>query len=94
MLGMHSMVYLATEYRDADDEIDIIVKYNKDYRSSVDDVLNLKISNPLGNTVALRDLVSFDIRTGPTEIRRIDQKRTIFMTGNIDEEKITLRQSK
>ena len=81
---------LATEFRDADDEIDIIVKYNKEYRSSVEDVLNLKISNPLGNTVSLRDIVSFDIRTGPTEIRRIDQKRTIFITGNIDEEKITL----
>lgn len=81
---------LATEFRDADDEIDVIVKYNEKYRSSVEDVLNLNVSNPLGNTVSLRDLVSFDIRTGPTEIRRIDQKRTIFITGNIDEEKTTL----
>lgn len=81
---------LATEFRDADDEIDIIVKYNEKYRSSVEDVLNLKISNQLGNTVSLRDLVGFDIRTGPTDIRRIDQKRTIFITGNIDEEKTTL----
>lgn len=80
----------ATEFRDADDEIDIVVKYNKEYRSSLDDVLNLKISNSLGNTVSLRDLVKFEITTGPTEIRRIDQKRTIFITGNIDEEKITL----
>jgi CzcA family heavy metal efflux pump len=81
---------LATEYRDADDEIDVIVKYNKKYRSSIEDVLNLKISNTLGNTVSLRDLVSFDIRTGPTEIRRVDQKRTIFITGNINEDEITL----
>ncbi|MCB9259001.1 MAG: efflux RND transporter permease subunit [Ignavibacteriales bacterium] len=81
---------LSTEYRDADDEIDVIVKYNKNYRSSIDDVLNLKISNMAGNTVALRDLVKFDIRTGPTEIRRIDQKRTIFITGDINEDEITL----
>jgi len=81
---------LATEYRDADDEIDIIVKYSKRYRSSIDNVLNLKISNTAGNTVALRDIVSFNIRTGPTEIRRIDQKRTIFITGNIDEDIIKL----
>jgi len=82
----------ATEYRDADDEIDLIVKYNKQYRSSIDDVLNLKISNTLGNTVSLRDLVSFEFVTGPTEIRRIDQKRTIFITGNINEDEIKLNE--
>jgi multidrug efflux pump subunit AcrB len=82
----------ATEYRDADDEIDVIVKYNKDYRSSISDVLNLKISNSLGNTVALRDLVKFEFVTGPTEIRRIDEKRTIFITGDIDEDEIKLNE--
>jgi multidrug efflux pump subunit AcrB len=80
----------ATEFRDADDEIDVVVKYNKEYRSSLDDVLNLKISNNFGNTVSLRDLVQFEITTGPTEIRRIDQKRTIFITGDINEDEITL----
>lgn len=35
-------------------------------------------------------MVEFGITTGPTEIRRIDQKRTVFITGSIDEEKITL----
>jgi len=81
---------LATEFRDADEEIDVIVKYDEKYRSSIDDVLNFKISNAVGNTVALRDIVSFEIETGPTDIRRIDQKRTIFITGNIDEEIISL----
>ncbi len=80
----------ATEYRDADDEIDVVIKYNKKYRSSIDNVLNLKISNARGNTVALRDLVNFEIVTGPTEIKRIDQKRTIFITGDINEDEITL----
>jgi multidrug efflux pump subunit AcrB len=82
----------ATEYRDADDEIDVVVKYNEKYRSSIEDVLNLRFSNPMGQTVSLRDLVSFDILTGPTEIRRIDQKRTIFITGNINEDETTLDQ--
>jgi CzcA family heavy metal efflux pump len=81
---------VVTEFRDADDEIDILVKYNEKYRSSLDDVLNLKISNTQGNTVSLRDLVSFNITTGPTEIRRIDQDRTIFITGDINDEIITL----
>jgi len=82
----------ATEYRDADDEIDVVVKYNEKYRSSIEDVLNLRFSNSIGMTVSLRDLVTFDILTGPTEIRRIDQKRIIFITGNINEDETTLDQ--
>jgi len=74
----------ATEYRDGDDEIDIIVKYDQQNRSSVDDVLNLRLTNPAGRTVALGDMVTFIIRPGATEIRRFDQKRTIMVTGDID----------
>lgn len=80
----------ATQYRDADDEIDVVVKYNEKYRSSMDDVLNLQISNSAGNTVSIRDLVNFEITTGPTEIRRMDQERTIMVTGDINTEIITL----
>ncbi|MEE4312682.1 MAG: efflux RND transporter permease subunit, partial [candidate division KSB1 bacterium] len=68
----------ATEYRDGDEEVDVIVKYDETNRSSVDDVLNLKLSNPAGQTVALGDMVSFEIEPGPTEINRYDQKRTIL----------------
>lgn len=80
----------ATEYRDGDDEIDIIVKYNQQNRSEVDDVLNLRITNPAGQTVALKEMVRFVIQPGKTEINRFDQKRTIMVTGEINEEKITM----
>ena len=75
----------ATEFRDGDDEIDVIVKYDQKNRSSVEDVLNLRLTNPSGQTVALGDMVRFEIRPGPTEINRYDQKRTILVTGEIDE---------
>ncbi|KAA3609896.1 MAG: efflux RND transporter permease subunit [Calditrichaeota bacterium] len=80
----------AGEYRDGDDEIDMIVKYNSKHRSSVDDVLNLKVSNANGQTVALSDIVSFEIKPGPTQINRFDQKRTIMVTGEINENITTL----
>jgi len=82
----------ATEYRDGDEEIDVVVKYDQVNRASVDDVLNLRLTSPAGQTVALRDMVEFEIRPGPTEINRFDQKRTIMVTGEIDEEEITLDQ--
>ncbi len=80
----------ATEFRDGDDEIDVIVKYDRANRSSVDNVLNLRLTNPLGKLVALRDMVKFEIQPGPTKIERYDRKRTITVTGEIDKSLISL----
>ncbi|MEE8340999.1 MAG: efflux RND transporter permease subunit [Candidatus Neomarinimicrobiota bacterium] len=80
----------ATEFRDADEEIDVIVKYNVSNRQSMEDVLNLRVINQTGQTVALRDIVKFEIKPGPTEIKRFDQKRTIMVTANIDKNIITI----
>lgn len=80
----------AGEFRDGDDEIDIIVRYATASRSSVEDVLNLKLTNPAGQTVALRDMVYFDIKPGAVKISRYDQERTIMVQGDIDEKIITL----
>lgn len=80
----------ATEFRDADEEIDVIIKYNVSNRKSLDDVFNLRITNALGQTVALRDVVTFEITPGPTAINRFDQKRTIMVTANADKKIITI----
>lgn len=82
----------ATEFRDGDEEINVVVKYNEKYRSSVDDVLNLRLTNSAGVTSALRDMVRFDIKPGPTEIHRFDQERTILITGDINEAEASLDQ--
>jgi CzcA family heavy metal efflux pump len=79
-----------TEYREGDEEIDVIVKYSLLNRSELNDVLNLRITNQMGQTVALREMVRFDIKTGPDEIKRFDQKRTIIVSGEIDESVTTL----
>jgi multidrug efflux pump subunit AcrB len=80
----------ATEYREGDQEIDVIVKYNQENRASLSDVLDLQMTNAMGQVVALRDMVSFDVQTGPDEIKRFDQKRTIIVTGEINEEETSL----
>ncbi len=82
----------ATEFRDGDEEIDVIVQYPERYRSSVDNVLNLELTNPAGQKVALRDMVNFKIQPGPTEIQRFDQKRTIMVIGEINNDETTLDQ--
>ncbi len=80
----------ATEFRDADEEVDVIVRYNAANRKSLNDVLNLRVTNNMGQTVALRDIVKFEINPGPTEINRFDQKRTIMVTANVDKSIITI----
>ena len=80
----------ATEYRDGDDEIDVIVKYQEESRKSLDDILTLKLTNNRGQTVSLSDMVKFDIRPGATEIKRFDEKRTIMVTGEINEDETTM----
>ncbi|NOX90439.1 MAG: efflux RND transporter permease subunit [Calditrichaeota bacterium] len=80
----------AIEYRDGDDEIDVIIKYDESNRSSIDDVLNLRITGASGQTVALGEMVKFEIKAGRTEIKRFNQKRTIMVTGEINESKTTL----
>jgi multidrug efflux pump subunit AcrB len=79
-----------TEYREGDEEIDVIVRYSESNRSKLDDVLNLRITNQIGQTVALREMVKFNISTGPDEIKRFDQKRTIMVSGEIDESKTSM----
>jgi multidrug efflux pump subunit AcrB len=79
-----------TEYRDGDDEIDVVIKYDQSNRSSLDDVLNLRLTNQNGQTVALGEMVHFELRTGPDEIKRFDQKRTIIVSGEIDDNLTTL----
>ena len=80
----------ATEFRDGDEEVDVIVRYEEKYRSSLDDVLNLKVTNMTGQTVTLRDMVEFERLPGKTELHRFDQKRTILVTGNINEAQTSL----
>lgn len=80
----------ATKFRDGDEEVGVIVQYDRKERSSVEDVLNVQVTNSRGRTVALRDMVSFSIGPGRTQIQRFDQKRTIFVTGEVDEAETSL----
>jgi multidrug efflux pump len=80
----------STEYRDGDEEIDVVVKYDQISRSSMEDILNIRLTNYSGRTVALRDMVKFEIKSGTSQIRRFDQKRTILVMGEIDDKKISL----
>ncbi len=83
----------ATEYRDGDEEVDVVIKYSQENRAHLNDILFLKLNSPSGEIVALRNMVHFEIKPGPTEIHRFDRQRTILVTGNINEEETKLDQA-
>jgi hydrophobic/amphiphilic exporter-1 (mainly G- bacteria), HAE1 family len=73
----------ATEYKDFDRKISIIVRPKLPQRDDLSDLLNLNIfSGEL--RVPVRDLVTLQPDLGPSEIRHEDQNRQICVLANID----------
>ncbi len=69
-------------YREAGDEFTIRVKLKEAEQRSLREILELTISNQDGQPVVLRNIVSFDPRTGPVQIERKDQERLVTVRAN------------
>ena len=73
----------ATQYKDFDRKIAILVRPKLAQRDDLNDLLNLAIQS--GNiSVPLRDLVKIQPALGPSEIRHEDQNRQISVLANIE----------
>ena len=63
------------------DEYDIIVRYAPEYRTTVEDIENILVYNPMGKGVRIRDLGEVkEILTPPT-IERKDRERTVTVSA-------------
>jgi outer membrane protein TolC len=74
---------LAGYYRDSGDEYGIRVQVRDSEKQSMDDLLNLILTNSDGQPVVLRNVVSVQPRNGPVVIERKNQERIVSVTGNI-----------
>ncbi|MBK1877755.1 efflux RND transporter permease subunit [Pelagicoccus mobilis] len=72
----------AGEYRAEGNSYQIIVQMEDAERLSIDEVLNLTLSTPSGELVALRNVVTTDYGKAPDEIRRKDQQRLVTLDAN------------
>lgn len=78
----------ASKFRILQDEYDIVVRLEKDQRSSVDILKDLPIVyNFMGKVycVPLITVADLEYSTGPGAINRKDLKRMVTITGNVDE---------
>ncbi len=73
----------ASNYREAGDEFWIRVKVQDAEQMSLEDILDLTLTNSEGQPVMLRNVVSVQPRSGPVQIQRKDQERTVTVSANI-----------
>ncbi|HET7711483.1 MAG TPA: efflux RND transporter permease subunit, partial [Thermoanaerobaculia bacterium] len=72
-----------TDFLQADREIDIRVRSVDRERASVNDVGDLIIAQRAGVPIFLKAVADIRLAHGPTEIRRIGQKRAAVVAGNL-----------
>ena len=79
----------ATTYREADEAIDVIVKYEEDTLTNLSELNNLLIATPTGAIVPLKDVADITEEKGYADIRRFDGERAITVYAAVDRQKTT-----
>ena len=79
----------ATTYREADEAIDVIVKYEEDTLDNLAALNNLLIATPTGAIVPLKDVADITGEKGYSDIRRFDGERAITVYASVDRAKTT-----
>ena len=78
---------ITTTYRDADESVDVIVKYNSDDLGTIANLEELLIPAPNGTMVPLRDVAEVQEEGGYSEIRRFENERAITVSAAVDNDK-------
>jgi len=73
----------ATKFKEGGNEYDIRVRLDKKYRKNMGSLKNIQIYSAQGFSVPLDELVTIKSGKGPSEIKRYDQERVIFVSANL-----------
>jgi len=79
----------ATTYREADEAIDVVVKYEEDSLKNIAELNNLLIATPTGAIVPLKDVADITEEKGYSDIRRFDGERAITVSASVNRQKTT-----
>ncbi len=61
----------------------LVVRLDKDYRKSLDDVKNLSVALPNGSQITFEQIADISIKSGPAQVSREDTKRRITVGFNV-----------
>jgi HAE1 family hydrophobic/amphiphilic exporter-1 len=74
---------VATRFTEGDREIDIRVHALTHGDARVEDIRDLIVGHVDGRPILLKSVAAIDLTAGPTEVRRIGQKRAAVVGGNL-----------
>ncbi|MFQ5674811.1 MAG: efflux RND transporter permease subunit [bacterium] len=77
---------VATEVREGDEEIEVIVKYQEQSRQNISDLENMKIATPYGGLIPLKDVARLQVKQGYSKIKHDELKRAITVRADVDED--------
>jgi HAE1 family hydrophobic/amphiphilic exporter-1 len=75
---------VATRYSWRDQKIDVLVRAQKQDRSSVANIQNLIINPNSRSPIPLSSIAEIEVATGPSEIRRVAQQRVAVVSANLN----------
>jgi multidrug efflux pump len=70
-------------YREREDEYDITARLPEENRSSLQDVLNLRVPDSTGRAIPLSSVARIERKSGLSSIRHIDKKRVVTVSANL-----------
>ena len=73
----------AQRFQRGDDEIKVWVRYNKNTRSYVNNLEQMKILTPNGDRVPLSEIATYEVKRGDVSINHLDGKREIQINANL-----------
>jgi len=73
----------------AEDEIDVLVRFPKEYRNNLNVFDDILVENKLGNLVPLKSVASINEKEGLFSITHLDGKRVVWITGDVDGKEAT-----
>ena len=79
----------ATTYREADEAIDVIVKYSENRLQTIAELNDLLITTPIGTIIPLKDVAVIAEEKGYADIRRFEGERAITVYASVDRTQIS-----
>ncbi|MCK5519692.1 MAG: efflux RND transporter permease subunit, partial [Candidatus Marinimicrobia bacterium] len=74
---------VASRFRDGNDEIDILVRFDRSFRESESDLRSIFITSLTGKQIPLMNVATIIPANGPVRINREDQSRYVSVDANI-----------
>ena len=68
---------------DEEKRFGLVVRLDKDYRQSLDDVKNLSVALPNGGQIPFEQIADIEIKSGPAQVSRENTKRRITIGFNV-----------